>query len=69
MTMVQELAALGIPVSFASDNVHDAFYPYGAYDLSEVFRQAVLTMQVEAAPQDWLPAIAARADHRGLGAV
>ena len=61
MTMVQELAALGVPVGFASDNVRDAFYPYGAYDLWEVFRQAVLTLQLEAAPQDWLPAIAARA--------
>lgn len=60
MTLVQELAALGVPVGFASDNVRDAFYPHGSYDLWEVFRQAVLAMQLEAAPQDWIAAITTR---------
>lgn len=60
MTMVQELAALGVPVCFASDNVGDVFYPFGTYDLWEVFRQAVLAMQLEGAPQDWIAAIASR---------
>ncbi|WP_253913387.1 amidohydrolase family protein [Pseudoruegeria sp. HB172150] len=60
MTIVQELSALGVPVCFASDNVRDAFYPYGAFDMLEIFRQAVMTSQLEADVEHWIASVAAR---------
>lgn len=57
LTLVQELAAAGVPVAFASDNVQDPFYPLGAYDLHEVMRQAMLAAQMEADPAQAVHAI------------
>lgn len=59
LTLVQELAAAGMPVSFASDNVQDPFYPYGNYDLLEIFRQGVIATQLEGAPEAWIASITA----------
>lgn len=56
---VQELAAAGVPVSFASDNVRDAFYPYGAYDMIEALRLGLFMGQLEQDPARWLSAITA----------
>ena len=41
VTVIQELAAHGIPVAVASDNTRDPFYAYGDHDLLEVYREAV----------------------------
>ncbi|QOL82486.1 amidohydrolase family protein [Pseudooceanicola spongiae] len=56
---VQELAAAGVPVSFASDNVRDAFYPYGAYDPLEAQRLGLFMGQLEGAPEEWIAATTA----------
>jgi cytosine deaminase len=37
ITAVQELAAAGVAVAAASDNVRDHWHRYGDYDLLEVF--------------------------------
>ena len=56
ITRVREAAAAGVQTSFATDNVQDAFYPYGNYDLLEAF---ALGVQVAHLPDalDWLGAI------------
>lgn len=41
LTLLHEAMELGIPVACASDNVRDAFYAWGDYDLLEVFQQSV----------------------------
>ncbi len=41
MTTVRQMLSRGIPVHFASDNVQDAFFPYGDFDMLEVLRSAV----------------------------
>ena len=40
VTLVHEMRARGIPVSFASDNTRDPFYAYGDLDMIEVMREA-----------------------------
>ncbi len=55
VTLIHELMDAGVPVACASDNVRDAFYAYGDFDLFEVFwmsvRIAHLDTRLEAAPQ------------------
>lgn len=51
-----EARAAGMTVMLASDNVADAFYPYGDYDPLSVLRLAVPACHLE--PVDWLEAIA-----------
>jgi len=41
LTTIHEMLARGIPVHFASDNVQDAFFPYGGFDMMEVLRSAI----------------------------
>ncbi|GAA4480541.1 cytosine deaminase [Gluconacetobacter asukensis] len=60
VTLVQELAAAGVPVMFASDNVRDPFFPYGDYDMLDVFAQSVRIAQLDAPPGDWLTAVTTR---------
>lgn len=52
---LHEARAAGIGVMLGSDNVRDAFYPYGDYDLFSVFRTAVLSAHLE--PEAWIGAI------------
>ncbi|MGR3484141.1 MAG: cytosine deaminase [Paracoccaceae bacterium] len=40
VTLVHEMRARGVPVSFASDNTRDPFYAYGDMDMIEVMREA-----------------------------
>jgi cytosine deaminase len=47
ITMVHEFVAASVPVSFASDNCRDPFYPYGDYDMMEVYREAVRIAQLD----------------------
>jgi cytosine deaminase len=59
VTLVHEFRAAGIPVSFASDNCRDPFYPYGDYDMMEVFREAVRIAQLDQPFADWPASVAA----------
>ncbi len=61
---MQEARAAGMDVLVALDNVRDAFYPYGTYDLLDAWRLAVLGGHL--VPEDWLDAIT-RLPARALG--
>jgi cytosine deaminase len=52
---LQEARAAGVEVLLASDNVRDAFYPYGDYDVMALFRTATLAAQLQ--PERWLAAV------------
>ncbi|NMG41869.1 amidohydrolase family protein [Chelativorans sp. ZYF759] len=54
ITAARELRASGASIHFASDNVQDAFYPYGDYDMVEVFRSAVRAAHLDEEMDDWL---------------
>lgn len=56
ITRIREAAALGLRVSLATDNVQDAFYPYGSYDLLETFGLGVQVAHLAPAAE-WLDAI------------
>ena len=47
LTAVKELAAAGVEVRFASDNVQDAFFPYGTADLLDIAYLAALAAQID----------------------
>jgi len=52
---LHEARAAGVTVMIGSDNVRDGFYPFGDYDLFEVFRAAVPAAHLD--PAAWLAAI------------
>jgi cytosine deaminase len=56
ITRLKEAAAHGIPACIATDNVADAFYPYGSYDLLDSFALGVQMAHLAPA-QDWLASI------------
>jgi cytosine deaminase len=56
ITRLREAAARGLRASLATDNVQDAFYPYGSYDLLETFGLGVQMAHLAPA-EDWLDAI------------
>ncbi|MBL8382548.1 MAG: amidohydrolase family protein [Burkholderiales bacterium] len=56
ITRVAEARAAGVRVCFATDNVADCFYPYGGYDLVDIFDKAVLLAHLRD-PAAWLDAI------------
>lgn len=41
LTLIQDMLDKGIPVACASDNVRDAFFAYGDFDLFEVYSESV----------------------------
>lgn len=53
ITLVHEMAARGIPVSFASDNTRDPFYAYGDMDMIEVMREATRIGHLDHSIVDW----------------
>ena len=53
VTLVHEMAARGISVSFASDNTRDPFYAYGDLDMLEVMRQATRIAHLDHSHSDW----------------
>ena len=65
ITRIREAAALGLRACVATDNVQDAFYPYGGYDLVETFGLGVQMAHLAPAT-DWLDAITVSAA-RALG--
>ncbi|MEM9551664.1 MAG: cytosine deaminase [Pseudomonadota bacterium] len=56
VTLVHEMRARGIPVSFASDNTRDPFYAYGDLDMLEVMRQATRITHLDHSRDDWVTA-------------
>ena len=54
---VKEMAARGIPVALASDNVRDAFHAYGDMDLPELLRDAMRFLQLDHPVKDWPAAV------------
>ncbi|MGY6635223.1 MAG: cytosine deaminase [Alkalilacustris sp.] len=57
ITLVHEMKARGIPVSFASDNTRDPFYAYGDMDMLEVWREATRIAHLDHADPDWAAAV------------
>lgn len=56
VTLVHEMRARDIPVSFASDNTRDPFYAYGDLDMVEVLRQATRIAHLDHSRFDWVTA-------------
>jgi cytosine deaminase len=56
VTLVHEMRARGIPVSFASDNTRDPFYAYGDLDMLEVMRMATRIAHLDHSRSDWTTA-------------
>lgn len=54
ITAARELQAAGASIHFASDNVQDPFYPFGDYDMVEVFRSAVRSAHLDTEIGAWL---------------
>lgn len=59
VTLVNELAAAGVPVAVASDNTRDPFYAYGDLDPVEVFAQAVRIAHLDHPLGGWVRAVTA----------
>ena len=57
ITLVHEMKARGIPVSFASDNTRDPFYAYGDMDMIEVMREATRIGHLDHSDADWTHAV------------
>ncbi|NHN84110.1 cytosine deaminase [Acetobacter musti] len=60
VTLVHELAAAGVPVMFASDNVRDPFFPYGDYDMLDVFSRCVRIAQLDSPVGNWPESVTTR---------
>ncbi|MBV6658940.1 MAG: cytosine deaminase [Devosiaceae bacterium] len=56
VTLVHELKARGVRVSFASDNTRDPFYAYGDLDMVEVMREATRIAHLDHTGDDWVTA-------------
>ncbi len=56
LTVVHEMKARGINVSFASDNTRDPFYAYGDLDMIEVMREATRIGHLDHSDPDWVQA-------------
>ena len=54
VTLVHEMKARGINVSFASDNTRDPFYAYGDMDMLEVMRTATRIAHLDHSDFDWV---------------
>jgi cytosine deaminase len=59
ITLVHEMKARGINVSFASDNTRDPFYAYGDMDMVEVMREATRIGHLDHTGTDWVRAFTA----------
>jgi cytosine deaminase len=57
ITLVHEMKARGINVSFASDNTRDPFYAYGDMDMVEVLREATRIGHLDHTGTDWVRSV------------
>jgi cytosine deaminase len=51
---VHELDNASIRVMIGSDNVHDSFYPYGDFDMLEVYRAATRILHFDHSKRPWI---------------
>jgi cytosine deaminase len=56
ITLIHEMKARGINVSFASDNTRDPFYAFGDLDMIEVMREATRIGHLDHSDNDWTKA-------------
>ncbi len=59
VTLVHEMRARGINVSFASDNTRDPFYAYGDMDMLEVLREATRIGHLDHTAPGWIQSVLA----------
>jgi len=59
ITLVHEMKARGVNVSFASDNTRDPFYAYGDLDMMEVLREVTRIAHLDHSDPDWINAFLA----------
>jgi cytosine/creatinine deaminase len=59
ITLVHEMRARGINLSFASDNTRDPFYAYGDLDMLEVLREATRIGHLDHSAPDWVQSVLA----------
>lgn len=59
VTRLHELRAGGVTVAVAGDNREDAFYPFGDYDMLDVFRDAVRIAHLDMPMSGWVDAVTA----------
>jgi cytosine deaminase len=57
ITLVHEIRARGINLSFASDNTRDPFYAYGDLDMLEVLREATRIGHLDHSAPDWVQSV------------
>jgi cytosine deaminase len=57
VTRLHELRAGGVAVAVAGDNRQDAFYPFGDYDMVDVFRDAVRIAHLDMPMSGWVDAV------------
>ncbi len=58
LTLAHELMEAGVPVAFASDNVRDAFFAYGDFDMAEVLNESWRIAHLDTRPEDGLRSVA-----------
>lgn len=63
MTLVHEMRARDINVSFASDNTRDPFYAYGDMDMLEVLREATRIGHLDHSAPDWVQSVLTNPAH------
>lgn len=61
LTLVHDLLDAGVPVACASDNVRDAFYHFGDYDMAEVYVQSIRLAHLDARLSDSVKVVTATA--------
>lgn len=54
---IKALRAAGVPVAIASDNTRDPFFAYGDLNMAELFRFAMIALQLDYPVGDWPAAI------------
>lgn len=57
LTLIHELRARGVPVAIGTDNVGDAFFPFGDYDLLNLFGNSIASGHLNDNLGEWLRAI------------
>lgn len=61
LTLINDLLDAGVPVACASDNVRDAFFAYGDFDVLEVYAQSVRLAHLETRLADSVRVVTATA--------
>ena len=61
LTLISDMLDRGIPVACASDNVRDAFFAYGDFDLLEVYTQSVRLAHLDTRLADSVRVVSATA--------